>query len=32
MPENDKFKPLKVTEFNNFEIWGMVTYSIQQHY
>lgn len=32
MPENEKFKPLKVTEFNNFEIWGMVTYSIQQHY
>ena len=32
MPENDKFKPLQVTEYNNFEIWGMVTYSIQQHY
>jgi len=32
MPENDQFKPLKVTEFNDFEIWGMVTYSIQQHY
>jgi len=32
MPENDKFKPLQITEYNNFEIWGMVTYSIQQHY
>jgi len=32
MPENPKFKPLKVTEFNDFEIWGIVTYSIQKHW
>lgn len=32
MPENDNFKPIKVTELNDFEIWGMVTYSIQKHY
>jgi len=31
MPENEKFKPLLVTEHNNFEIWGIVTYSIQKH-
>ena len=32
MPENENFKPIKVTEINDFEIWGMVTYSIQKHY
>ena len=32
MPENNQYKPLKVTDCNDFEIWGMVTYSIQQHY
>ena len=32
MPENEKYKPIKVTEFNDFEIWGMVTFSIQKHY
>lgn len=25
MPENDKYKPLKVTEDNEFVIWGVVT-------
>ena len=25
MPENSKYKPLKVTEDNEFVIWGMVT-------
>ena len=25
MPENNKYKPLKVTEDNEFVIWGMVT-------
>jgi DNA polymerase V len=31
MPENDKFKPIKIKEYNDFEIWGIVTYSIQKH-
>jgi DNA polymerase V len=31
MPENEDFKPKKVTEFNDFEIWGIVTFSIQKH-
>lgn len=31
MPENDAYKPILVNEFNNFEIWGIVTYSIQKH-
>lgn len=31
MPENENFKPLLVSEHNNFEIWGIVTYSIQKH-
>ena len=32
MPENEKYKPIKVTNDNDFEVWGMVTYSIQKHY
>lgn len=32
MPENEKYKPIKVTEENDFEVWGMVTFSIQKHY
>jgi DNA polymerase V len=31
VPANDQFKPLKVTEENNFCIWGVVTYSIKNH-
>ena len=31
MPANAKFKPTKITEYQNFEIWGIVTYSIQKH-
>lgn len=29
-PENDKFKPIKVTEENNFIIWGIVTFVIKK--
>ncbi len=32
LPENPKYPPLHITEENDFEIWGMVTYSIQKHY
>ena len=31
MPANPKFKPTRVTEYNDFEIWGIVTFSIQRH-
>ena len=31
VPENPKFSPIKVTEDNNFCIWGIVTYSIKKH-
>ena len=31
VPANSKFKPIKVTEENNFCIWGVVTYSIKNH-
>ncbi len=30
MPENENFKPIKVTESNNFTIWGIVTYIIKK--
>lgn len=30
MPENDKYKPLKVTEDNQLTIWGIVTYVIKK--
>lgn len=29
MPENPDFKPLKITEENNFTVWGIVTYVIK---
>lgn len=29
IPENEKFKPIKVTESNEFLIWGIVTYVIK---
>jgi SOS-response transcriptional repressors (RecA-mediated autopeptidases) len=31
VPANPKFQPIKVTEENNFCIWGVVTYSIKNH-
>jgi DNA polymerase V len=31
VPANPKFEPIKVTEDNNFCIWGIVTYSIKNH-
>ena len=31
IPANSKFQPIKVTEENNFCIWGIVTYSIKNH-
>lgn len=31
VPANPQFKPLKVTEENDFCIWGVVTYSIKNH-
>jgi DNA polymerase V len=31
IPANRDYKPIKVTEENNFCIWGVVTYSIKNH-
>lgn len=31
IPANPAFKPIRVTEENNFCIWGVVTYSIKNH-
>jgi len=31
IPANPKFEPIKITEENNFCIWGIVTYSIKNH-
>lgn len=31
VPANPEFEPIKVTEDNNFCIWGIVTYSIKSH-
>jgi len=30
MPANEDYKPLKITEENNFVIWGIVTYVIKK--
>lgn len=30
MPENSKYEPIKVSEENNFIIWGIVTYVIKK--
>jgi len=30
MPDNKKFKPIKVTEDMDFEVWGVVTYVIHR--
>ena len=32
VPANEKFKPIQITEDNNFCIWGVVTYSIHPHH
>lgn len=32
MPENPDFAPLKISEDNDFRVWGVVTYSIKKHY
>ncbi len=29
VPENDRFRPIKVTPENQFEIWGVVTYWVK---
>jgi DNA polymerase V len=31
VPENEAYKPIKITEYNDFEIWGILTYSIKYH-
>jgi DNA polymerase V len=28
LPENDRFKPLQIDEYSQFEVWGVVTYVI----
>ena len=30
VPENDKYKPIKVTDENEFIVWGIVTYVIKK--
>ena len=30
MPENDKYEPIKVTDENEFIVWGIVTYVIKK--
>ena len=30
LPENPKYKPIKVTDKNNFMIWGIVTYVVKE--
>lgn len=29
-PENNEYKPIKVTEFNDFQVWGIVAYIIHK--
>jgi DNA polymerase V len=29
--ENKEFKPIKISEFHDFEIWGILTFSIKGH-
>jgi DNA polymerase V len=31
MPENDSYPAIKVSEFEDFEVWGIVTFSIKSH-
>ena len=30
VPGNKEFKPIKISEFNQFSVWGIVTYIIHQ--
>jgi DNA polymerase V len=30
MPENDRYKPIEVTEGSDFEVWGRVTGSVRR--
>lgn len=30
-PENQKFQPLQITEEMDFQVWGVITYSIHKH-
>lgn len=30
IPENPKFKPIKITDIDDFEIWGVVTFVIKR--
>lgn len=30
LPENEKYQPIKVTEDNDFIVWGVVTYNIKR--
>ena len=30
IPENERYKPIKVTEENEFVVWGVVTYIIKK--
>ena len=30
IPENDRYKSINLAEFNNFAVWGVVTYCIHQ--
>lgn len=32
MPENDKYKAIKIEPQNDVTIWGVVTYTIKKHY
>ena len=32
MPENPRYPPIKITEENNLQVWGIVTYSLQKHF
>lgn len=32
MPENDKYKAIKIKPENDVAIWGVVTYTIKKHY
>ena len=31
MPENDKFKPIQITDNESFQVWGIVTFSLKSH-
>jgi len=31
MPENEEYKPIKVTPDNSFCIWGVITFSVKKH-